>query len=409
MRIEQLVLHNYRGFEDLELPLHRRLNVLIGQNGSGKTSLIGALREVMVDLAQTQGMQGSPHRERFFRDPSLSKFMRKGASKFTVSIDVLFQGKCFNWCVRGGGPQVSEWSPGFPLDASDRLPLLLALAPNRFGESASEQSDDTQDPYEAFDPTASRFRHFVIWFRDIENRENEIRLSDPARAEYRIPEIQAVRRALASVVESLPNAEFRRIRFTRVGDDLPPGGVMVVDKGSLTFRLDQLSEGESNLLLMVGDIAHRLAMANPEMDDPLNGEGVVLIDGIELHLHPRWQRAILPALTKTFPKVQFIVTTHSPQVIGEVPTESVVCLRNFQVVPTPPTFGRDSGSILEEVMGASSRNAATKHQMDEISQLIDREDLVEARARVADLAKSLGEDDPDLVGIRAAIDFLDPK
>ena len=92
---------------------------------------------------------------------------------------------------------------------------------------------------------------------------------------------------------------------------------MVVDKGGREIRVDLLSEGEKCTLAMIGDLARRLILANPAMENPLEGKGIVLIDEIELHMHPSWQRRILSILKEVFPNIQFIVTTHSPQVLGE--------------------------------------------------------------------------------------------
>lgn len=68
----------------------------------------------------------------------------------------------------------------------------------------------------------------------------------------------------------------------------------------------------------LGDLTRRLVLANPSLDDPLLGEGIVLIDEIELHMHPKWQRRIIGVLKEVFPNIQFIITTHSPQVLGEI-------------------------------------------------------------------------------------------
>ena len=90
-----------------------------------------------------------------------------------------------------------------------------------------------------------------------------------------------------------------------------------LDKGGREIRVDLLSEGEKCTLAMIGDLARRLILANPAMENPLEGKGIVLIDEIELHMHPSWQRRILSILKEVFPNIQFIVTTHSPQVLGE--------------------------------------------------------------------------------------------
>src|SRR5262249_346939 len=145
---------------------------------------------------------------------------------------------------------------------------------------------------------------------------------------------------------------------------------------------------------LAADLARRLAIAYPDHPDALQGEAVVLIDEIELHLHPSWQRRVLGALRSTFPNCQLIVTTHSPQVLSEVPNEAVVLVDNFQLVrPGAPTAGRDSNAILTEVMETGERPAAQLATIQEISALLDKGDHAAARVRLDGLAREVSERD----------------
>lgn len=99
---------------------------------------------------------------------------------------------------------------------------------------------------------------------------------------------------------------------------------MVAIKHNTELSIAQLSEGEKCILAMTGDLARKLAIANPSRENPLEGEGIVLIDEVDLHLHPSWQGRIMPLLFRTFPNVQFIVTTHSPKVLSEITDEAQI-------------------------------------------------------------------------------------
>ena len=126
-------------------------------------------------------------------------------------------------------------------------------------------------------------------------------------------------------------------------------------KGISELELDL--EGKSTILF--GDLARRMALANPSMPNPLEGEGVVLIDEIDLHMHPSWQRKVMVVLKKTFPNIQFIVTTHSPQVLGELNEDYNIFVFYHQdkciVGRKYDSFiGWDSNVLLEEVMGTPS-------------------------------------------------------
>lgn len=406
MFIERLRLENYRGFEKLDLPLHPRLNVLIGPNGAGKSSVLRALREMLGEFNFAHRSDVTPSVPD--HNYTVRECVRRGASRCSVAIDYAVAGSSKAWHLDADRNRV-QLTHFRPWDKFDPVPVMRSLAPNRYLETAVAGPKDSQPEHEDFDLIANRFRGFIDWFRNVEDRENEVRLSGDDTADYRDPTLEIVRGALATFLKFIPGARYRRLRITRVGDNVPVSGVMMLEKNGQNLPLDAFSDGESTLILTVGDIARSLAEANPESEAALSGKGIVLIDGIEMHLHPGWQRAMLPALTAAFPGIQFIVTTHSPQVIGEVASESVISLRDFQVVPTPPTFGRDANSILETVMGASSRDESIKRQLDEISALIDADDYTTARARIDALSALLGPNDPDLIGSRAAINFLDDE
>lgn len=114
---------------------------------------------------------------------------------------------------------------------------------------------------------------------------------------------------------------------------------LAVKKNGREYSVDQLSDGEKCTLALIGDLARRLALANQNSENPLAGSGIVLIDEIELHMHPSWQRKVFPVLRKTFPNIQFIVTTHSPQVLGEVSNQFNLFMlsenENHQNIITP--------------------------------------------------------------------------
>ncbi len=251
------------------------------------------------------------------------------------------------------------------------------------------------------------FQVDIEWFRREENLENETRLNgDP---DHRRPELQAVREALTRFLNALGTGSFRNPRISRAdasGEPWPgePDGILVVDKDGQQLTIRQLSDGERLMLLTVMDIARRLVLLNDS--DPLEGPGLVVIDEIELHLHPGWQRRVLPALMDTFPGIQFVATTHSPQVVGSVPGECIRILEDFQVYEAPPTLGRDSNSLLEDVFGVPERAPDTLQALDEVASLIDADDLDAAKSRLAALREQLTSSDPEVARLEGLLTFL---
>ena len=121
------------------------------------------------------------------------------------------------------------------------------------------------------------------------------------------------------------------------------------------------------MLALAADLARRMAQGNPHLDDPLQAEAIVLIDEVDLHLHPSWQQRILTDLRRTFPNTQFIVSTHSPQVLTTVEPQHVVHLarEDGRIVAGSAsgwTYGAEAGDVLSAVMGVDQRpdNAFTR-------------------------------------------------
>ena len=171
--------------------------------------------------------------------------------------------------------------------------------------------------------TSNSFRVFFEWFRDRENFENERRIDDP---KFRDRQLRAVRTAIERFLPGVHGLKVRRGPLR-----------MALSKSGGELRVDQLSDGEKCTLAMVGDLARRMAIANPSQDDPLVGAGVVLIDELDLHLHPGWQRHVVSALEETFPNCQSLVSTHSPQIVSHVAPERIRSLVTLSPIRGPRT------------------------------------------------------------------------
>ena len=183
---------------------------------------------------------------------------------------------------------------------------------------------------------------------------------------------------------------------------------LLINKGGTTLDVEQLSDGERGVLALVLDIARRLSQANPSLDDPLSeGHAVVLIDEIDLHLHPKWQRQIVHNLTAAFPRCQFIATTHSPQVIGEVKHDRIQIIANGEVYSPTHSFGVDSSRVLEEIMDADPRTQEVDALLSEVSQEVGTQRYDRARELLTRLVERLGENDPEVTRIRTLLDFME--
>lgn len=165
------------------------------------------------------------------------------------------------------------------------------------------------------------------------------------------------------------------------------------------FALNEMSDGYKNTLSMIGDIAYRMAVLNPQLGEKVleKTSGIVLIDEIDLHLHPEWQQTILKDLQSIFPNVQFIITSHAPAVINSVEKEHIRILDNGKIYkPVEQTYGRDANSILREVMGVKERPAYVQQLLSDFYGFIDDGKIREAEKLLDEIEGIIGNTDPEV-------------
>jgi predicted ATP-binding protein involved in virulence len=196
--------------------------------------------------------------------------------------------------------------------------------------------------------------------------------------------------------------------FSRLRPDDHGNPDRLLDRKPVVLRIDQLSDGERGVLALVLDLTRRLAQANPELPDPsADAEAVVLIDEVDLHLHPRWQRQIVHNLLSTFPRCQFIATSHSPQVIGELEPECIQILTDRDVYSPDHSYGVDASRVLEEIMDTAPRSADVQSRISRLSRAISEERYDTAREELQELAAIVGENDPEVVRAGTLLDLME--
>ena len=384
MRVSSLQLTNFRGFDEATIDFHPRLTVLVGVNGAGKTSVLDALAVLLARRIHSKALPSHPPA---FAD----RDVRAGADSAEAKCTYIHRGASFEaeeTHVRG---QPRVWvMPYLPNTRAKRLgdPLAVYYPSKRAVVTTPER---LREPY-AFEPVdaldlaleaRADFRLFFEWFRDREDLENQERAR--VSMSHRDPALEAVRKAIETFMPNVSDPRVQRVpqRF-------------VVTKAGSTLEIDQLSDGERTLLALVGDLARRLAMARPT--DALQHEAVVLIDEVELHLHPGLQRQILPRLREAFPNAQFIVTTHSPQVLASVHSDNIRLIDGFKIKPLErSTWQRDTNSILESVFGDPGRPPEVAKLLAELEQAVETDEVTRARALIRELKRQVEGTDPDVL------------
>lgn len=239
------------------------------------------------------------------------------------------------------------------------------------------------------------FRTFFEWFRNQEDYENEIKVNE--NHNYVDSSLQAVRNAIYKMLDGFSDIKIKRnpLRMTILKDDT-------------TLEIGQLSDGEKCTIALIGDLARRLALANPEKKNPLEGSGIALIDEVELHMHPKWQRKIIPMLRETFPNIQFIITTHSPQVLGELDDNINVFLINQEnnistIEKIQSLIAWDSNLILEELMGTDSLNFKMKEKVRTLFEFIKDKKYSKAEELANSIDNLSHGTNPDVIKARVLI------
>lgn len=414
MNIQKIQARNFKGFENLEIDLNGKSTVIFGINGTGKSSILNVINFTFWNwINRLNPAQGTSFRN-FTQD-----MVRFGAGKIELSASILLDSELFylsrsytkSQLGKAAGANVSKkeydkivayFQDHYLKEESD-MPVFVNYSTNRAVIDIPLRIRNKHDfskitALERADEKELDFRTFFEWYRNQEDIENELKI-EKNDISYEDKFLKSVRTAVTAMLGN----KYSDLKVKR--NPL----CLKVKKGNKDIRVDQLSDGEKCTIALFGDLARRIAMANPNKDNPLEGEGIVLIDEIELHLHPSWQRRVLNVLKETFPNIQFIVTTHSPQVLGEA-DNSYNVLRLYidsedrLVVGKEPLYGKDSNAILKR-MGTLERPEAVKIMFDTFYREIDLQRYDIAEGILKEIENTIDENDPELVSCWIKLDL----
>jgi len=339
VKIREFTLTNFRGFEgERRFPISDRVTVIAGVNGRGKTTILVGMALVISRLFRSLGFSSSNQRTISANDiygdrNHASLAMRVHCAGVPLNFTVAFGPDSRNVRASSIPPPVKHqitYNYGDPDRADDQAPIAVFYTTDRAGLRLP-RSLPTDLPNGQQLAHNGALSNRMVDYRDFMARYRVWRREGRGR------EIRAFETALGIFLND----------FTNVEVEADPLRITVQKQGH-RLALNQLSDGERSFIAMLGDMVRRLALANPDLDDPLQGHGVVLIDELELHLHPKWQREIVQGLRHTFPNIQFIGTTHSPFVIQSLDPGELINL-------DPDELGdysdRSIEDIAEQVMG----------------------------------------------------------
>ena len=391
MKIVKLRLNNFKSFDNAKLEFGGKSTVIFGVNGTGKTSVLKGINLLYANIIN-QIVNRKELKQNYNLELDDIKF---GKTQTTIGADFLLEDQLINYdrsMVRKTGKRSHNLDNLKAIasilqekyineETQDNIPIFVNYGTNRLVLDIPMRirTRHTFDVYSAFDKAIENridFRTFFEWFRGQEDYENECKVQKGDLG-YTDKSLDTVKKAMLVMLEGCTNLRVAR----------KPKLEMKIEKNGMSLNVSQLSDGEKCTMTLFGDLARRLTIANPKMDNPLLGEGVLLIDEIELHMHPLWQRNVLKKLKETFPNIQFVITTHSPIVLSEVDNEfNVFFMKNTgsscEIIEFRRLDGFDANYILEEFMGTRSINSKTQDLINEIYNLIQANKLDEAEKKV---------------------------
>ncbi len=453
IKLRRIDLENFRGFEQASIPIEQDLTVLVARNGGGKTSVLDAAAGALsLWLNELKLMQDKILPARLSR-----KDVRFETPKARVVAAIEVKFKWYSWekdeneeeetiehkeeTVFEVAFEVGKSQPAATLisvtpdDAlqhltADSLPNLTDQEPMPIfyyysAEAGAELSTPPDVPpgetddlayttaqraealyADALTPQPAGFARFYRWFD--QRSTYELYSRHKGYFDGNDVMLQQVRHCIAQLLSDERAAyDNLEIDYRNPQKDMVLTKTTSAQPRGTPVEVARLSSGERHLFALASQIALRLIMANPDSQDPLReGFGIVLIDELDAHLHLAWQQSALGKLRAAFPKVQFIVTTHSPLLLSAIPSNEILLIEDYQAYQPTATYGRDISTIATQLMDVPGNSL--KNDYSNIFGLIARNQLAEAENRLELLKKEFSrrnEDvSPEFLELRALID-----
>lgn len=396
MRIRELTLRNYRVYaEHSAFEFADRFNVVAGINGKGKTALLDGLAllcsRLLPHVSSVRGGYRTITSSEVHIGTAAAE-LRMKVNCAGIPLDYQLNYNTENRKIKttrlsSAVKQEVRKAYSGPTRTDAAAPLAVYYTTDRAGYRLPKKLPQevpfglAAAYFGALINRTVNFRDFMARYRSAITVDRTERRDNPDYLGNRA--VTAISHALTTFLGGFHNLRVQEEPLS-----------LLVDKNGQTLDLSQLSDGERSFLAMICDLGRRLALANPRLDNPLNGAGVVLIDELELHLHPKWQREVSAKLRNTFPNIQFITTTHSPQVVASVEPDQVHLLASAGIIHPDRSLGLDSNWILRHLMEAEDRPDQAMAAIQCVESLIVEGTFEEARTAISE-ARKKGLDLPE--------------
>lgn len=427
MYLSKIHIENFKGIKSADFDFDRSVNIIIGNNGAGKTAVLEAIAVALGGFLSGIDGVNTIHfsREEIRRESQLTGTGSSNVVYRTpISVETCLELntgdrdcadlRMFKF-ARQKKSIKSARSTVEPRDicreaqrmANDQKAILPVISYQSFSRVTNQKKDKWENPF------SDEYSRVVGYVDCLEEAANDKMLINWCRRmeqvswqqEQTILEYEIVKRTVSKFMQFMQEDENIHIYYDKRTEEL----LYVNKEGILPIRL--LSSGFRNLLGMVFDIAYRMAVLNPDLLEDITSitPGVVLIDEIDMHLHPNWQWKVVDALKNTFPNVQFIVTTHSPIIVASCKEEKLIMLQLEDVfldIPSEIVLGKTVkgwmvDSVLKEYMQSGNRDPETSAKLNRLTELakmkisrrMNEESAREYEDLIGELSSILPEDD----------------
>lgn len=426
MKIEKIKIQNFRCYEKTELELKNNYTVLIGINGAGKTTILDAISIALggyISNFDGMGIHGINKNDSHYKMYELgSRIEREHQFPVKISAEGKVNNKTIKWTrslnkengrtTNVGAKEIITYATEIQEKVKSGnkeiiLPVIAYYGTGRLWMQKREKN--TKNNQENFSrlkgyidclDSASNEKMMLRWFEKmtyLELQEGE-----------KVPELEAVKKSLNNAYEIIDESVEKASFNYKVKSGELEVSIKRKNRTVESLPLRIFSDGIKSTMSMIADIAYRMAILNPQLLDNVLEEtsGVVLIDEIDMHLHPSWQSKIIKILVKIFPKVQFIFTTHSPSVLSNISNENILILNNLEIYKIEDkTYGRDIESIVHQVMRTEVRPQEVVDKLKEFNNLLDESKIEEAKKLLKELEEILGKNDTNMIDARISLEL----
>lgn len=414
MILKSVSISNFKGIEKCVIDFEPGMNLIIGDNGYGKTSILEALSVCLggfisgIEDITTKHFSQDEIRV-VLEETGSASYNKRYITPVSVGCKAEIEGEEFEWIRRKNSIKAARSTveprnvcrKAFRManEAGHVLPVLSYQSTARMWMQKKESAEDVFAKefyrtvgYEGCLAEASNIKMMMNWVRRMERIE--------WKTKKEVTEYKAVKEILCRFMNDMEDG-VEKVEYDEISDEL------VYSAKGMILPIRNLSSGYQSLIWMVLDIAYRMAILNPDLLDKIHeAPGVVLIDELDMHLHPKWQWNIVNALKKTFPNVQFIAATHSPIVISSCRQDHLITISKTGEISYAETpYGFDVNEILSIFQGSLIMPEDVDRHLKMFYQSLDAEKYSEAEKQLEQLKEMTGDNNPKITSAEMALEL----